>query len=60
MGHATPEQSYVQEELAEPGQEVRGVIIAQDQDDRLRRALGMVPSLSFFRYQVSFKLLKPS
>lgn len=49
---------YVAQELAEPGQTVRGVIIALEDDQRIRRALAMTPSVSFYRYQISFKLLK--
>lgn len=49
---------YVQEELAEPGQAVRGVIIALDDDQRIRRALAVVSNIEFYRYQISFKLLK--
>jgi restriction system protein len=49
---------YVLQELAEPGQKVRGVIIAQDDDQRIRRALAVTPNIDFYRYQVSFKLLK--
>lgn len=48
---------YVQGELAEPGQTVRGVIIALEDDLRLRRALSVAPNIAFFRYQVSFQLL---
>lgn len=49
---------YVQQELAETGQSVRGIIIALDDDQRIRRALSMAPSVAFYRYQVSFRLLK--
>jgi restriction system protein len=49
---------YVQEELAEKGQRVRGVIIALEDDQRIRRALAVSPSIEFYRYQVSFKLMK--
>ncbi len=49
---------YVQEELAEKGQTVKGVIIALEDDPRIRRALAMVPNIDFYRYQVSFKLMK--
>lgn len=48
---------YVLAELAEPGQTVRGVIIALEDDIRLRRALSVAPSIDFYRYQVSFQLL---
>lgn len=47
---------YVQDELAEEGQTVRGAIIALEDDLRLRRALSVVPSVAFYRYEVSFKL----
>ena len=49
---------YVIEELAELGQTVRGVIIAMEDDLRLRRALQAASNIDFYRYQVSFKLTK--
>lgn len=49
---------YVRDELAEEGQEVRGIVIALEDDQRLRRALSMVPNVEFYRYQISFKLIK--
>lgn len=49
---------YVQEVLAEEGQAVKGAIIALEDDQRIRRALAMVPAITFYRYQVSFKLVK--
>ena len=49
---------FVKEELAEEGQAVKGVIIALEDDQRIRRALAMVPNIEFYRYQVSFKLVK--
>ena len=48
---------YVKDELAEADQMVRGVIIALEDDLRLRRALSVAPSISFYRYKVSFTLL---
>lgn len=48
---------YVSQELAENGQTVKGVIIAQEEDQRIRRALAVTPNVTFYRYQVSFKLL---
>lgn len=58
VGQALRYMGYVQEELAEEGQSVRGVIIALEDDQRIRRALKMVPSIVFYRYQISFKLMK--
>ena len=49
---------FVQEELAEDNQAVCGAIIALEDDSKLRQALKMVPNITFYRYQVSFKLLK--
>jgi len=48
---------YVLAEIAEPGQTVRGVIIALEDDIRLKRALSVAPNIDFYRYQVSFSLL---
>ena len=48
---------FVQEELAEEEQSVRGVIIAVDDDQRIRRALAVAPSIDFYRYQISFDLV---
>jgi predicted Mrr-cat superfamily restriction endonuclease len=47
--------SFVQDELAEEGQTVLGVIIAHEDDPRIRRALTMMPNIVFYRYQVNFK-----
>lgn len=58
VGQVLRYMGYVQEELAEPGQTVRGVIIALDDDQRIRRALAVVSNIEFYRYQISFKLLK--
>lgn len=51
---------YVKQELAEPNQSVKGVIIALLDDTRIRCALAMTPDISFYRYKVSFKLTKAS
>jgi restriction system protein len=58
VGQVQRYMGYVQEVLAEPGQRVRGVIIALEDDLRIRRALAVAPNIDFYRYQVSFKLDK--
>ncbi len=58
VGQTLRYMSFVQEELAEDNQTVHGVIIAHEDDARIRRALKMVPNIEFYRYQVSFKLAK--
>lgn len=49
---------YVLEDLSEPGQGVRGVIIALEDDLRLKRALRVTNNIEFYKYQVSFRLFK--
>ena len=46
---------YVLGELAEESQSVKGVIIALEDDLRLRRALKVTHNIDFYRYEVSFK-----
>ncbi len=58
VGQALRYMGYVQDELAEENQSVRGIIIALDDDQRLKRALSMTPAIDFYRYEVSFKLRK--
>ena len=58
VGQTLRYMGYVQDELAEAGQTVLGAIVAHEDDNRLRRALSMTPSIVFYRYQVSFKLVK--
>lgn len=47
---------YVKEELLEPGQSVEGVIIARQDDLRIRRALSMTHNIRFMKYWVEFHL----
>lgn len=49
---------YVADVLAEPGQTVHGVIIALDDDNRIRRALSVANGIDFYRYEVKFNLHK--
>jgi restriction system protein len=49
---------FVKQELAGPNQSVKGMIIALLDDFRIHRALAMTPDISFYRYEVSFKLTK--
>lgn len=58
VGQVLRYMGFVQDELAEETQNVRGAIIALEDDQRIRRALAMVPLLAFYRYQVTFKLFK--
>ena len=49
---------YVLQELAEPGQTVKGVIIALEDDLRIKRALAVTNNITFYRYEVSFRLFR--
>jgi restriction system protein len=60
VGQTLRYMGYVNDELAEDSQSVKGAIVALEDDQRIRRALAMTPSITFYRYQVSFKLVKLS
>jgi len=49
---------YVKEELAEKDQKVKGVIIAFEDDIKIRRALAVTSDINFYTYKVHFKLEK--
>ncbi|WP_438727935.1 endonuclease NucS domain-containing protein [Parasphingorhabdus sp. DH2-15] len=58
VGQVQRYMGYALDELAEPHQTVRGVIIALEDDVRLSRALRVTQNIDFYRYQVSFKLVQ--
>ena len=49
---------YVQDELLQDGQQVKGLIIGLEADTRLKRALSVCPNIDFYKYQIDFKLIK--
>jgi restriction system protein len=57
VGQTLRYMGFVKNDLATSGESVRGVVIALEDDLRLRNALSMVPDIDFFRYQIDFKLL---
>jgi predicted Mrr-cat superfamily restriction endonuclease len=58
VGQVLRYMGYVKEEIAEIDQTVEGAIIALDDDKKLRWALAAVPNVSFYRYEIRFKLVK--
>ena len=58
VGQVLRYMGFVKEQIAEEDQLVEGAIIALDDDQKLRWALASVPAISFYRYQISFKLVK--
>src|SRR5262249_30437401 len=47
---------WLRAEVAEPGQAVEGLIVAQDIGPKLQYAASAVPGLSLMAYEVSFRL----
>jgi restriction system protein len=56
VGQVLRYMGFVKEQIAEEGQTVEGAVIVAEDDQRLRWALLNVPSVSFYRYEVSFRL----
>lgn len=58
IGQILSYMAWVKESIAREDQSVRGIIIALDDDLRIRRALQMVNGVDFYRYEVKFSLNK--
>jgi len=58
VGQCQRYMGYVKDELAEDDQKVRGVIIAKEEDVRIRRALSVAQNIDFYTYKINFKLEK--
>lgn len=58
VGQTLRYMGFAMQVLAEPSQKVRGIIIALEDDQRIRRALAAAPNIEFYRYQISFRLVK--
>jgi restriction system protein len=56
LGQVQRYMGSVKQDLEE-GQQVRGLIIGDEMDQRLRLALEVAPDLSFMRYEMDFRLL---
>mgnify|MGYP001588841570 FL=1 len=58
VGQVQRYMGYVKDELAEEDQKVRGVIIAFEDDTKIRRALSVAQNIDFYTYKINFKLEK--
>jgi restriction system protein len=58
VGQVLRYMGFVKEQIAESDQVVEGAIIALEDDKKMRWALMSVPSITFYRYEVSFTLVK--
>ena len=47
---------YVKESIAEADQQVHGVIIAHEDDQKMKLALSMIPNVTFYQYHLQFSL----
>tara|TARA_B100000787_G_scaffold158096_1_gene135304 strand:- start:395 stop:1336 length:942 start_codon:yes stop_codon:yes gene_type:complete len=47
---------YIKDEIAENNQTVKGIIIAFEDDQRIRRALSVTNNIDFYRYRINFNL----
>lgn len=56
VGQTLRYMGFVKRDLATKGESVRGVVIALEDDLRLKNALSMVPNIDFYRYQIDFRL----
>jgi len=59
VGQALRYMGWVQQHLAQPGEQVRGLIISHDADDSIRYAVSAVPSIDLRLYEVEFRLKTP-
>lgn len=51
VGHIQSYLGVLREVLLEPGQSVEGVMIAQDDNKKIRRPLSVAQSIRFMRYR---------
>jgi hypothetical protein len=59
VGQALRYMGWVRKHLADPGDEVHGLIIAREIDDALLYAVSAVPNLTLQTYEVEFRLKPP-
>jgi restriction system protein len=58
VGQVLRYMGYIKEQIAEADQTVEGAIIALEDDQKMWWSLSVVPSIAFYRYQISFKIEK--
>ena len=58
VGQCLRYMGFVKNELAEENQNVRGMIIAHDEDHKIKHALSMTQNIEFYTYKIDFHLTK--
>jgi hypothetical protein len=56
VGQVLRYMGWIKTNLAEPGEEVYGLVVAHEADEGLRYALSTLPSVDMLRYEVKFQL----
>lgn len=56
VGQVARYMGWARAHLAAPGQDVEGIVVAREHDDRLRYAAAAVPGLAILTYRVTFSL----
>ena len=49
---------YIKDEFLETGQKVKGIIIALENDTKVKRALSVTNDIDFYQYKINFDLIK--
>ncbi len=60
VGQVLRYMGWVQEQMAEPGDAVEGLVVAHDGDESIRYALKVVPNVRLKLYEVKFQLREPT
>ena len=55
IGQAARYMGYIRAHMAQPGQQVEGLIVAREVDEGLGYSAAAVPGLQLMTYEVSFK-----
>ena len=58
VGQIQTYMGFIKEEIANNNQKVKGLIIALEDDLKIKRALSINPDIEFYRYEITFDLIK--
>lgn len=59
VGQLTRYMGWVKKNLCKNGEDIKGIIIGHDYDEKLKYSLSMVKNTELLLYKISFNLLKP-
>jgi restriction system protein len=58
VGQVQRYMGFIKDEFLEDDQKVRGVIIALENDIKVKRALSVTSDIDFYQYKINFDLVK--